>query len=341
MLEDPSADALVGWLGEHAGAEVICRDRDGVYANAARRGAPGAVQVADRWHLTHNLAQALERFSGRELAMLRPAWIAEHETEPTPPSAPPSRPDGPRAMGVAQRHAEVHALLKQGLNRAAIARRLNLRWATVNKYALAPSAEPLIRSCRFRTKLDPFLPFLAQRWSEGEHVAATLFTEIRAQGYRGKERTVRARLSEWRTATPPRPAEARLPGPRTLTWLLLRRPSDLNDDERELLKKLCARSDEVANAHRLAQQFLRLVRDRPGGRKLDQWAVAVRKTGPPELRGFSRNLQRDWHAVSAGVTERWSSGPVEGHINKLKMIKRQMFGRARFDLLRKRVLLAN
>jgi transposase len=341
MLEDPSADALVGWLAEHAGTEVICRDRDGVYANAARRGAPGAVQVADRWHLTHNLAQALERFSGRELAMLRPEWIAEHATEPTPPYTPPSRPDGPRMMGVAQRHTEVHALLKQGLHRAAIARRLNLRWATVNKYALAPSAEPLIRSCRFRTKLDPFLPFLAQRWSEGEHVAATLFNEVRAQGYRGKERTVRARLSEWRTAAPPRPAEARLPGPRTLCWLLLRRPSDLNDDERELLKKLCARSDEVANAHRLAQQFLRLVRDRPGGRKLDQWAVAVRKTGPPELRGFSRNLQRDWHAVSAGVTERWSSGPVEGHINKLKMIKRQMFGRARFDLLRKRVLLAN
>ncbi len=303
MLEDPSADALVGWLGEHAGIAVICRDRDGVYANAARRGAPGAVQVADRWHLTHNLAQALERFSGRELAMLRPEWIAEHETQPTPPYKPPSRPDGPRVMGVAQRHADVHALLKQGLNRAAIARRLNLSWATVNKYALAPSAEPLIRSCRFRTKLDPFLPFLAQRWSEGEHVAATLFNEIRAQGYRGKERTIRARLSEWRTAVPPRPAEARLPGPRTLTWLLLRRPSDLNDDEREL--------------------------------------VAVRKTGPPELRGFSRNLQRDWHAVSAGVTEHWSSGPVEGHINKLKMIKRQMFGRARFDLLRKRVLLAN
>src|SRR5947207_290955 len=142
MLEDPSAAAFVGWLGEHAGAEVICRDRDGVYANAARRGAPGAVQVADRWHLTHNLAQALERFSGRELAMLRPEWIVEHATEPTPACTPPSRADGPRMMGVARRHAEIHALLKQGLNRASIARRLNLRWATVNKYVLAPSAEP-------------------------------------------------------------------------------------------------------------------------------------------------------------------------------------------------------
>jgi hypothetical protein len=157
-------------------------------------------------------------------------------------------------LGVTQRHAEVHALLKQGLNCAAIARRLKLRWATVHKYALAPSAEPLIRSCRFRTRLDPFLPYLAQRWSEGDHVAATLFNEIRVHGYRGKERTVRAHLSAWRTAAP-KPAEVRLPGPRTLTWLLLRRPSDLNDDERGLLKKLCARSDELANAHRLAQEY--------------------------------------------------------------------------------------
>ncbi len=340
LLEDPSADALVDWLGEHGGAQVICRDRDGVYANAARRGAPGAVQVADRWHLTHNLAQALERFSGRALATLRPEWVAEHEAKARSSSTPPPRPDGPRVRRVVQRHAEIHALLEQGLNRAAIARRLNLRWVTVHKYAVAPSADPLIRSCRSRTKLDPFLPYLAQRWSEGEHVAATLFNEVSAQGYKGKERTVREHLSAWRIAAP-KPAEARLPGPRTLTWLLLRRPSDLDDDERGLLKNLCARSDELADAHRLAQQFLRLVRDRPGGRKLDQWAVAARKTGPPELRGFSRNLQRDWLVVSAGVTQDWSSGPVEGHINKLKMIKRQMFGRARFDLLRKRVLLAN
>src|SRR5262249_53786620 len=85
------ADALVGWLGEHAGTEALCRDPD-VYANAARRGAPGAVQVADRWHLPHNLAQALERFSGRELAMLRPAGIGEHATAPTAPYPPPPRP---------------------------------------------------------------------------------------------------------------------------------------------------------------------------------------------------------------------------------------------------------
>jgi transposase len=132
-----------------------------------------------------------------------------------------------------------------------------------------------------------------------------------------------------------------LPGPRTLAWLLLRRPSDLDEKEQHLLQELCQRSPELVRARQLAQQFLRLVRERPGGRELDNWVAAVHNTGPPELRGFSRNLQRDWPAVSAGLTQHWNSGCVEGHVNKLKVIKRQMFGRARFDLLRKRVLLAN
>src|SRR5713226_7251350 len=114
------------------------------------------------------------------------------------------------------------------------------------------------------------------------------------------------RLSRWRTAEPPRPADAGLPGPRTLSWLLLRRPSDLDDDEQLLLKKLYERSAELASARQLAQHFLRLVRERRG-RELDEWVAAVQNTGPPELRGFSRNLQRDWRAVSAGLIERWSS----------------------------------
>jgi transposase len=123
-------------------------------------------------------------------------------------------------------------------------------------------------------------------------------------------------------------------------WLLLRRSSELDDKDRLLLDQLCERSAELATARQLAQQFLRLVRDRRG-RELHKWVAAVQQTGPPELRGFSRNLHRDWDAVQTGLTVRWSSGCAEGLVNKLKVIKRQMFGRARFDLLRTRVLLAN
>ena len=106
------------------------------------------------------------------------------------------------------------------------------------------------------------------------------------------------------------------------------------------MKQLYERSAELGSARRLAQHFLRLVRERRG-RELEQWVAEVHKTGPPELRGFSRNLRHDWDAVHAGLTQPWSSGSVEENVNKLKVAKRQMFGRARFDLLRKRVLLAN
>jgi transposase len=105
------------------------------------------------------------------------------------------------------------------------------------------------------------------------------------------------------------------------------------------LKRLGERNTELVSARQLAQHFLRLVRERRRG-GLEKWVAAVQISGPPELRGFSRNLRRDWDAVHAGLTLGWSSGSVEGNVNRLKVIKRQMFGRARFDLLRKRVLLA-
>jgi len=231
--------------------------------------------------------------------------------------------------------------MAQGLTITAISRRLRLERKTVRRFACAEAAADLLVTGGRRTRaLDPYLPYLASRWREGQQVAAFLFDEIWQQGYRGSKRSVRRQLAGWRVAEPPPPAHVMLPGPRTLAWLLLRRPSDLDDKERELLDQLYGRSAELASARKLAQDFLQMVRERRGC-ELDAWVANVHQTGPPELRGFSRNLHHDWDAVRAGLTERWSSGSVEGNVNKVKVTKRQMFGRARFDLLRKRVLLAN
>jgi transposase len=346
LLEEPSADALIDWLTKHPGVEVICRDRDGVYASAARRGAPAALQVADRWHLVHNLADALERFAVRVLAAVRKEIKVEEAADATPEILPPVQATavlpGRLKERTERRYAEIHELLAQGLTISAISRRLRLHRRTVYRFAAAESAADLLgpREGRRVTALDPYLPYLQMRWREGQHVAAFLFDDIRKKGYRGSKRTVRRYVEAWRTAEPPPPAHVLLPGPRSLAWLLLRRPSDLDDEEQALLKQLYERSAEVASARQLAQHFLRLVRERRG-HELDAWVADVHATGPPELRGFSRNLRNDWDAVHAGLTERWSSGCVEGNVNKLKVAKRQMFGRARFDLLRKRVLLAN
>ncbi len=345
LLEDPSADALVDWLAKHPGAQVICRDRDGVYASAARRGAPDALQVADRWHLVHNLADALERFAVRVLALVRKELKTQEATSIAPQDMPPLL----KAVLLSpcrlkerteQRHAEIHDLLAQGLTITAVARRLRLHRKTVYRFAAADVAADLLGRGRRATALDPYLAYLAGRWHEGQHIAAFLFDEIRQQGYRGSKRSVRRQVAGWRTAEPPPPAHVLLPGPRTLAWLLLRRASDLDDEEQTMLNQLYERSTELSSARQLAQHFLRLVRERRG-RDLDAWIAAVHATGPPELRGFSRNLRHDWNAVQAGLTEPWSSGSVEGNVNKVKVTKRQMFGRALFDLLRKRVLLAN
>ena len=110
-----------------------------------------------------------------------------------------------------------------------------------------------------------------------------------------------------------------------LERILLRRRCELDDAERVLLTELCRKSSELATSRRLAQRFMVLVRERRGT-QLEQWIADVQTTGPPELRGFSRNLHRDWLAVRAGFTVHWSSGPVEGNINRVKLIKREMYG---------------
>jgi transposase len=339
LLEDPSADALVEWLSNHPSVNVLCRDRDGVYASAASRGAPGAMQVADRWHIVHNLADALERMAVRVLARLHKQRAVEELSERKPP--PPEVVVAPTRIQARneRRHAEIQALRSKGMNITAIAEELRLNRTTVRRFVSVSSAADLRRPTGQGPRgLDRFTPYLVRRWQEGCNVAAFLHAEIKALGYHGSKRTVRRFVESWRKTKPPPAVRRILPGPQTLCWLILRRRSELDDAERVLLTDLCRRSSELAISRRLAQQFMVLVRDRRGN-QLESWLAEVQSTGPPELRGFSRNLNRDWQAVHTGFTVHWSSVPVEGNINRLKLIKRQMYGRGGFDLLRKRVLL--
>jgi len=207
LLEDPSADALVEWLGKHPGTEVICRDRDGVYASAARRGAPNALQVADRWHLVHNLADALERFAVRVLASLRKDLKAEATVDATPQSElqPPATFPGRLKTRTEQRHAEIQELRRQGLTIAAISRRLRLTRKTVYRFVRAEAGADLLGARgRRATALDPYSPYLAKQWRDGLHVAAYLFEEIWEEGLSRKQAhraTSGGRLAHGRTTS--------------------------------------------------------------------------------------------------------------------------------------------
>jgi transposase len=346
LLADRETATFAAWLRDHPGTEVICRDRAGAYAEAARQAAPDAIQVADRWHLWHNLAQHVEK------------TVAAHHrclTERASPEPPPI-PDLDRvAASVAttqaenraivvrtrQRYAAVQALVAQGKGIKPIMRELGLAKETVRRFVRARSVEELLATPRAGRPsiLDQFTPYLHQRWREGATNASELFCELRQQGYGGSLGTVVAYLRPFRQfgfgappATPPPPKV------RDITSWLLRHPDRLDADEQLKRKEVLARCPHLeALAGRVAA-FAELMSGRHGDR-LDGWIAKVEGDELPQLLWFAAGLRRDLAAVVNGLTLPYSSGAVEGNVNRIKMLKRQMYGRANLDLLRKRVLL--
>ncbi|MDH6711404.1 transposase [Kitasatospora sp. MAA19] len=132
-----------------------------------------------------------------------------------------------------------------------------------------------------------------------------------------------------------------VPKVREVTRMILTHPDNRPESGRVLLKELLHCCRELDEACELIARFASILLHRRGQEDLERWTADAEASQLPELRGFATGLRKDWDAVMAGLTLRWNSGPVEGHVNRIKMLKRQMFGRAKLDLLRKRVLLAS
>jgi len=350
LLPDREAQTFATWLEEHPGAQVICRDRAGAYADGARTGAPEAIQVADRWHLWHNLAGHVEKAVARHRGCL-------HEPEPEPPAGPALQPDLGQAAAEAadqrfedsalvrrtrERYEAVQALRAQGKGIKPIMRELGLAKETVRRFARAASAEDLLAKARGRrpSVLDGFKPYLHQRWNAGCTNVLQLHAEIKAAGYPGSYATVRLYLQPFRAtgaAPPPAPAP---PKTRHVASWILRDPATLDDQEQAKLQQVRARCPHLDALAGHVTEFAKILTGRHGGR-LDAWIAAVEADDQPDLHSFTTGLKQDHAAVLNGLTLPHSSGAVEGNVNRIKMIKRQMYGRASFDLLRKRVLLAH
>jgi len=336
MLPERSAESFRTWLDDHPGVEIICRDRGGCYAEGAAEGAPLAIQVADLWH---NLAEAVERAVARHRSCLQEP---SPDPEPGPPAeqaAPP--PEGALATRTRARHAEIHAALARGLTITEISRTLRLDRKTARRYATATTADQLIPGGPLSGPglLGPHRDWLRQRWNEGIRSTEQLHQELRGRGYRGSLRTLRrltARLRRDTSVPGPPPAPK---AKKVASWILTP-PSDLTDGDRAALAQITGRCEELAATRDLVREFADMLCHRRGER-LESWASQAEASPVSELRGFSKGLRKDWAAVTAGLTVSYSSGAVEGHVNRIKMIKRQMYGRAKPDLLRKRVLLAD
>jgi hypothetical protein len=187
---------------------VICRDRAGAYAEGARDGAPDAVQVADRWHLWHNLAEHTAKAVARHRACLKQIAVAAEQAQPPPEpiataaAVPPA--ESRLAARMRDQHAAVQALAARGLCLRAIARELGVDRKTARRFAHATTGDQAVaRAISRPTVLDRYQPHLHRRWAEGCRDAAALHAEIAALGYRGSVRTVYRYLQPLRTGTDP------------------------------------------------------------------------------------------------------------------------------------------
>ena len=346
LLPDRSVESVAAWLKQHPSVEVVSRDGSSEYAAAIRKGAPQARQVSDRWHLVKNLTVCVSVQLAKTLAQLRRA----DERRPARTQAVQQVQQARQAERTA-RYEHILELQTQGVKSGEIARALGMSQRTIQRW-IATGTIPYARRKRPRASLiDPYKSYLWKRWHQGCHSGAQLERELRAKGYKGSQhgiyrylQTLKAsKLAPSKHKSAAKPASSIQPNPLlTLSasqaiWLFFRKEEDLKPEEQETLRQLRQASQELEVAYQLVDEFLRMVRERTG-EQLDSWLNKVEVSHLPAFQTFVTGVHKDKEAVLAGLTLPWSTGPVEGHINRLKLIKRSMYGRAEFDLLKLRVL---
>jgi transposase len=255
-----------------------------------------------------------------------------------------------------ERYHSIHGLAAKKIDVATIARQLGLSRQTVYTYLQMKQPPARTRIYRKRDSLiGPYKDYLIRRWNEGCRSAQQMYREIAEQGYTGSNTAVGRFLAPLRAskgkarsfksvepelATMVKPEEVKKKRPPTALqvahWMTFKEDQRL-DWQQAYLAQLCEADPHIAQTYELIREFTTMLREREGER-FDKWLDRVEKQGVSELQSEALGLKKDYDAVKAGLTLEWSNGQTEGQVHRLKLLKRQMYGRGRFDLLRKRVL---
>jgi transposase len=347
VLPDRESATVATWLSARAGIEVVCRDRAGAYAEAVRTSLPDAIQVADRFHLWRNLGEAVDKTVRGHHHCLRespaeqqPEPVDEHRAASPSSAAVPLNAYGhpsKLAARTIERHALVRSLIEQGHSMARIAREQGLDPRTVKRFATTERPDQLLGRALGRSSLlDDYKPYLLERIAAGCTQANTLHAEIQARGWRGSIQTVRRfvfPLRDVKQLPPPPP-----PRVREIARWIMTDPAHLTNANASALAAARSRCSELDALAGHVSAFATMMSEL-SGHNLRAWCANVRADDLPALHSLADGFLRDESAVTAGLTLPWNSGAVEGAVTRIKFLKRQCFGRAKFDLLRKRILL--
>jgi len=343
LLPDRSAKGLEEWLSHHSTVQTVNRDRAGVYAEGAAKGAPEAVQIADRFHLFVNFSQAVERaLEGQRQELVVPpdneAPLTQKDVSSPKPETAAQRAKSARRCRRLERYQQVIELYKSGHSQKAIGDALGISRKTVRRWMRSdefPERKPV--SGRY-SHVREFDAYLQERWAQGCHNATQLFREIRSRGYRGSRQMVSYHVSPWRMANPrTKPKPSKRLAPKDAAILMCKRPERRSADQQNILDRLASSHADIGHLCGLALGFRNAMQSRNGAHML-AWIDDAASSAYISIARFAQGLRRDLKAVIAAVESSFSSGQVEGQVNRLKALKRQMYGRAGFSLLRARVL---
>ena len=363
LLPGRDGEALTAWLAANPQVEVITRDRWPAYIQAATTSAPQAKQVADRFHLLMNVREAVEKVLSRVTSDIRAANtaanapaidptvtpLAETPTAPTPeadakpPTATEQRRAGKR-QAREERFRRVKELTAEGLSVRPIARRLRMSRGAVLRYQRRETCPDWQPGRRNTTAVDPFAAFIAEWVAAGNRNSADLFRELKGKGFTGGYDAARRYLNRLIGSTgrpgrrdtnaPVTPAERTPPSARKLSFRVANPKPDSHSAQ--VLATLRERYPAVHAALATAEELMAMIRKKKATTLADWLAKAV-ALGDRDLGNLASSLRSDEVAIQAALTEAWNNGPVEGQVNRLKVIKRQMYGRAGMKLLRARV----
>jgi transposase len=348
LLADRKAETAQAWIEAHPEIELVSRDRGEEYAAAARKGAPQAIQTADRFHLVKNLAEAVQKAlasCSTQIRKDRKAMEATVAPEPVEPSLPShvtsnGQPYSAHQTERYERYQQVVALRDQGVKLKEIAKRVGLGVRTIQGWVTQSDYVETNYYHKHHSRYDAYAAYVQQRWNEGCHNIQQLWREIKARGYPHSASALRKQLGaqqgKKKADLTPASSLDHLEA-KTAVWLFIRPITDLDRSEQAELETLRQASETVETIYQLVQEFLRMVRKRKG-LQLENWLAKVRASPIPELHRFAKGIERDKSAVLAGLILSYNNGQTEGQVTRIKLIKRMMYGRAGFGLLRQRVL---